>query len=57
MGRKSWDINIDGIEHEVIFNRALILGRSILVIDGENIPLPNNLYSNYIGYDDMLPIW
>ena len=51
MGRKSWDIDIDGKVYEVVFNRALILGRSVLIIDGENIPLPNNMYSNYIGYD------
>ncbi len=51
MGRKSWNISIDGKEHEVLFNRALILGRSSLSIDGEDLPLPNNLYSNYIGYD------
>lgn len=51
MGRKSWVISLDGKEHEIVFNRALLLGRSILIIDGENIPLPNNMYSNYIGYD------
>lgn len=56
MGRKAWSINVDGKKHEVIFNRALILGRSILLIDGENIPLPYNLYSNYIGYDLKIKI-
>ncbi|KAF0092351.1 MAG: hypothetical protein FD141_535 [Fusobacteria bacterium] len=56
MGRKMWKIELDGREHDIVFNRALLLGRSILIIDGENIPLPNNLYSNYIGYDLSIKI-
>lgn len=51
MGRKSWNLFLDGTEHQIIFNRALILGQSSLFIDGEEVSLPNNLYSNYIGYD------
>jgi hypothetical protein len=51
MGMKSWDLVLNGIEHQIIFNRALILGQSSLIIDGENISLPRNIYSNYIGYD------
>ena len=51
-----WKIELDGREHDIVFNRALLLGRSILIIDGENIPLPNNLYSNYIGYDLSIKI-
>ncbi len=51
MGRKTWDISFDGKVYEVVFNRALLVGHSNLFIDGEDIPLPRNLYSNYIGYD------
>lgn len=56
MSRKSWDLVLDGIEHQIIFNRALILGQSSLFIDDEEVSLPNNIYSNYIGYDLVIKL-
>lgn len=51
MGRKSWDLVLEGLEHQIVFNRALILGKTSLFIDGMEVSLPSNLYSSYIGYD------
>lgn len=54
MARKSWKFSVDGIEHEVVFNRAFLLGHNSLFVDGEDYPLPSNLYANYIGYDESI---
>ena len=54
MSRKSWKFSVDGKEHEVVLNRAFLLGHNSLFVDGEDYPLPSNLYANYIGYDETI---
>lgn len=56
MSQKIWKIKLDQTEHEIFFNRALILGHNSIMVDGTDIPLPDNLYATYIGYDQPFMI-